>query len=139
MAPVNTRDVIRLLAVVVLTAALYRFWLTTPVLEHLTQNQWRVVAIGAAGVLGILWSLAKCNLSTLIAGFMSGLLVGGTLAILPIAHGRVGNAFKGNLESLGFEMIAFTVAATLGWYCVSRLTNNYRDVFRGKDPHPKGG
>jgi hypothetical protein len=139
MTPINTRDVSRVLLAGVLTATLYRFWLTTPVLEHLSQNQWRAIAISVAAIAGISSSLAKWNLSTLVIGSMAGLLVSGTWVALPVSHGRVGNAFRANLELLGFDMSAFIVAAVLGWYCISRLTNNYGHTVGGKDVHPNGG
>jgi uncharacterized membrane protein len=133
MVPVNGRDVIRLLVAGVLSAALYGFWLTTPVLEYVSQNQWRAFAIVIAALLGILCSMAKWNLSILVARVMTGLLVGGTAVALPPSHGRISNAFKANLELLGGDMIAFTFAAAVSWYCVSCLRNKRR-----RDNHPNG-
>jgi len=75
----------------------------------------------------------------LIAGFITGLLVGGTGVALPISHGRISNAFKANLELLGADIITFTAAATVSAYCVSRLMHNRGYIFRRRDERPNGG
>jgi hypothetical protein len=113
--------------------------LTTPVLEHLSRNQWRGAAVGVMALLGILWTLAQWNLSTLAAGSIAGLLVGGTRVALPISHGRIGDAFKSNLELLGADIISFTLAATMSAYCVSRLMHKHGYSFGRRDEHRDGG
>jgi hypothetical protein len=136
--PVKLRNVVRLLIAAALTAILFESWLTTPVLEHLTRNQWRGVAFGVMAVLGVLWSRAEWSLSTLVVGSMAGLLLGGTRVSLPISHGRIGDAFKSILESFGADMIAFILAATVSGYCVSRLTQSHGYSFGRRDEHSNG-
>jgi hypothetical protein len=123
--PIKGGDIVKLFVAVVLTAILFEFWLTTPVLEDLTQNQWRLVAVGVMVLLGVSWSLAQWNLSTLFAGSMVGLLVGGTRVSLPISHGRIGEAFRSILGSFAADMIAFTFAAIASAYLVSRLRHSH--------------
>jgi hypothetical protein len=110
---------------VLLTATLFGVWLTTPVPDVLSRNQWRGVAFAGATLLGILWSLARWNLSTLAIGFSTGVLVGGTQVALPISHGRMGDAFNSNLELFGAEIVSLTVAATVSAYCVSCFRRNH--------------
>jgi hypothetical protein len=119
MVSVSTRDISRLCISTVLGAVLYRYWLVTPVLNYLSLDQWRLVAVGVAVLFGILSALGKWNLSTFVSGLMMGLMVGGTWAALPASHGSVGNAFISNLETFWREMIVCVCAAALGGYFCS--------------------
>jgi len=121
MAPITAREVAKLLLSVALSAILYRYWLITPVLTHLSPNQWRAIAIVVVVFFSCLWSLAKWNASTLVCGFVVGVVAGGTWTMLPIQHGSFVGAFKSNLESFGRDMILLTVSAMVGGYCGVRF------------------
>jgi len=124
MVPVSRREVVRVSIAATLSAILYRYWLITPVLDHLSLNQWRAVAIGVAALVGSLWALSKWNLSALVSGFMVGVLAGGTWAHWQVSHASLGDAFESNLECFGRDMIMLTVAVTLSGYCSARFAKS---------------
>ena len=134
MVPFKLSSIVRLLLGMAMTTILFELWLTTPILEHLSLNQWRGLALCVAGLMGCFWSLLRWNLSTLVISFMVGLLVGGTRAALPIEHGRIGDAFQSNLALLGTDEITLALAALVGAHCVSRLMPRQRDSFSSISP-----
>ncbi len=121
MVPITLRDVIRLLAAIVLSAILYRMYLTAPVLDHLSLTQWRGVAIAVGALLGIMSAVAQWNLSTLFAGVITGLLAGATWVATPTFHGRIADAFESSLVEYRAEVITLTIAAVGSAFCVSCL------------------
>src|SRR6266581_8879188 len=127
MVPIKLRDVAGVLIAATLSAILYRYWLITPVLEYVTFNEWRAVAVLVTLVVGGAWPLFKWNVSTLVVGFMAGMLVSGAWLewrlqdVLPTS---VASAFQSHLESFWPDVIMLTVAVTLGGYCSARLTNS---------------
>ena len=126
MVPISARGVMKLCMAATLSAILYRYWLITPVLNHLSLAQWRAVAIGVAALVGSLWGLSKWNISTLACGSMVGLLAGGTWTALPISHGSIVDAFESNLESFGRDMIILTTAVALGGHYITRFSRRHR-------------
>ena len=127
MARIKLRDVAGVLIAATLSAVLYRYWLITPVLEYVTFNEWRVVAVLVTLVIGGVWPLFKWNVSTLVVGFIAGILVSGAWLewrlqdVLPTS---VGSAFQSHLESYWPDVIMLAVAVMLGGYCSARLTNS---------------
>src|SRR5678809_92664 len=111
MVPIRLRDVAGVLIAATLSAILYRFWLITPALEYVTFNEWRAVGVLVTLVVGGVWPLFKWNVSTLVVGFMAGILVGGTWIFwraqdaLPAS---VGSAFRSHLESFWPDIIMIT-------------------------------
>jgi len=129
MAPIKRRDVVGLLVAATLSGILYRYWLSTPVLEYLTINEWHGVAVLVTLAVSGVWPLFKWNVSTLVVGFTAGILVAGTWLewrsqrALPSS---VGAAFQLHLESFRSDVIMLTVAVLFGGYCSARLTNSRR-------------
>jgi hypothetical protein len=127
MVPIKLRDVAGVLIAATLSAILYRYWLITPVLEYVTYNEWRAVAVLVTLVVGGVWPLFKWNVSTLVVGFTVGIFVSGAWLewrlqdVLPTS---VGSALQSHLESFWPDVIMLTVAVLLGGYCSVRLTNS---------------
>jgi len=89
-------------------AVLYRYWLTTPVLQYVTIGRWRLFAIVVATVCGSTLSLLRVSRSALSCGAMAGLLSGGTWATWKSPNDvtiSVYAAFASHLESFWRETL----------------------------------
>jgi hypothetical protein len=103
-----------------LFAILYKYWLTTPVLQHVSIGYWRPLAILVAAVCGAALSLLRVPAPALSFGAIAGLLIGGTLAALKVQHDvavSIYGAFTGHLESLWREVLTLAGTATLAAVC----------------------
>jgi len=127
MVPIKLRDAVGVLIAAMLSGILYRYWLITPVLEYVTFNEWRAVAILVTLVVGGAWPLFKWNVSTLVVGFLVGILVSGAWLAwraqdaLPAS---LGFALQSHLESFWPDVIMLTVVVMLGGYCSARLVSS---------------
>ena len=98
-------------------ALLYKYWLTTPVLQYVSIDRWRLFAIVVAAACGGALSLLRVSLSALSCGAMAGLLLGGTYAVWKAPNDvaiSVYAAFGSHLEYFWRQMLMLTFAATLG-------------------------
>ncbi|HLQ77948.1 MAG TPA: hypothetical protein VK210_11370, partial [Terriglobia bacterium] len=124
MVPIKLRDGAGLLIAATLSAILYHYWLISPVLEYVSFNEWRAVAVLVTLAVGGVWPFFKWNVSTLVVGYVAGILVSGTeLAwrlqdVLPTS---IGSAFQSHLEYFGPDVIMLTIAVMLGGYCSTRI------------------
>ena len=97
-------------------AVLYRYWLTTPVLQYVSIGRWRLFAIVVATACGSALSLLRVSRSALSCGAMAGLLLGGTWAEWKFPNDvaiSVYAAFASHLESFWREVLTLTLATTL--------------------------
>src|SRR5262245_5852798 len=113
------RDIPTFLIAVIVSAWLFRAWLTLPVLDVLSVNQWRAFGMAVALLAGGLSKAGNLRVSIFVTALAVGLLVGGTLAALPVFHGSMSDAFESNLDSVGLEIIAFTLSSAIGVFFVS--------------------
>lgn len=130
MLRIKARDVTGFLIAATLSGILYRAWLTTPVLEYVTLDQWRAVAVLVALLVGAIWSLFRQNVSTLVVGFISGALVAGTgleWGLQDVVPRSVGSAFQSHIEAFGSDLMMLTVAMLLSGYCSARLIGARRN------------
>ena len=124
MVPIKRRDTAGVLIAAILSGVLYRYWLITPVLEYLTINEWRVLAVLVMLVIGSVWPLFEWKVSSRVVGFIAGILVSGAWLewraqdALPASFG---SAFQSHLESFWPDVTMLTAAVMLGAYCSKRL------------------
>jgi hypothetical protein len=123
VASVHVRTAIRLLLCAMLSAILFRYWLTTPVLDRMSIGQWRAVGISVAALIGSLCAFSKWNVSTLACGFVVGALAGCFWAAFPMDHrGSIADAFYSSTELSGSDIAIFTATVTLSgcWFARAR-------------------
>ena len=77
---IEMRWVIHVSFTATIFAALYKYWLTTPVLQYMSIGRWRLFAIVVAIACGGALSLLRVSTPALSFGAMAGLLLGGTWA-----------------------------------------------------------
>ena len=97
-------------------AVLYKYWLTTPVLQYVSIAQWRWLALVVAACCGGVLSLSRFSALASSCGAVAGLLLGGTWAAWTAPHDMtisVYHACASHLESLWREVLRLAVAATL--------------------------
>jgi len=111
-------------------AVLYKYWLTTPVLQYVSIDQWRWLALLVAAACGSVLSLLRFSAIALSCGALTGLLLGGTWAAWTAPHDvtiSVYYAFQSHLETLWREVVrlafATTVTALLCAYFAKRRVN----------------
>ena len=112
-------------------AVLYRYWLTTPVLQYVSIGRWRLFAIVAAAACGGVLSLLRFSTSVLACGVMAGLLLGGTLAAWKLPNDvaiSIYAAFASHFESFWREILILTLAATLAGFCCVYFANRRVNV-----------
>lgn len=100
-------------------AVLYKYWLTTPVLQYVSISSWRLFAIVAAAVCGGVLSLLRVSTPALTCGVVAGLLLG-TWVTWTSPHDvsiSVDYAFTSHLQSFWREILSLTLAATLAGLC----------------------
>ena len=113
-----------------LFAVLYRYWLTTPVLQYVSVTCWRLFAIIVSALCGVVLSLLRVSTPALSCEVMAGLLLGGTWAAWtspPDVTISVCDAFRSHLESLWQEVFRLAFVATLAAFCC--------DYFRKRREH----
>src|SRR5215470_17595298 len=106
-------------------AVLYKYWLTTPVLQYISISRWRLFAIVAAAVCGSVLSLLRVSTPALSCGVVAGLLLGGTWVAWTSPNDvavPVGHAFTSHLQSFWREILRLTVAAILAGFCCAYFT-----------------
>ena len=107
-----------------LIAALYRYWLVTPVLQYLSFRKWHLVAIVVAVAIGCVMSLLRLPTLALVCTSLAGLLLGGTWTAwhapndVPIS---VSGALESHLASFWRQTIIFTVTVTVSGFCCARI------------------
>lgn len=97
-------------------AVLYKYWLTTPVLQYMSIGRWRLIAVVIAAACAGGLSLLRFSTAALSCGAMTGLLLGGTWAAwtAPIdAAVSISHAFASHLESMWREVLRLGFATTL--------------------------
>ncbi len=112
-------------------AVLYRYWLTTPVLQYVSIGRWRLFAIVVATACGSALSLLRVSRSALSCGAMAGLLLGGTWAERKFPNDvaiSVYAAFASHLESFWHETLMLTFAATLAGFCCAHFAKRRVNV-----------
>lgn len=121
--------IVRTSVIALLIAVLYRYWLVTPMLQHLSIGKWRLIAIVVAAGIGCVMSLLRLPTLNLVCASVAGLLLGGTWAAwqapndVPIS---VSGAFASHLESFWRQIVILTVATAVGGFCCARLVKNHR-------------
>lgn len=106
-------------------AVLYKYWLTTPVLQYVSIAHWRLFAIVAAALCGGVLSLLRVSTPALLCGVVAGLLFGGTWAAWTFPNDvaiSIAYAFTSHLQSFGREIPKLTLAATLAGFCCAHFT-----------------
>lgn len=101
-------------------AFLYKYWLTTPVLQYMSLGRWRLFAVAVAAGCGAALSLLRVSTSALACGVMVGLLLGGTWAAWSFPNDlaiSVCAAFASHLKSFWRETLLLTLANTLAGVC----------------------
>ncbi len=122
--------VVKTSVVTLLIAVLYRYWLVTPVLQHLSIGKWHLVAIVVAAATGCVMSFLRVRTLALVCASVTGLLLGGTWAAWRFPNDvaiSVGGAFESHLESFWRQTIILTVTITVGELCCARFV-------RGRSP-----
>lgn len=107
-----------------LIAVLYRYWLVTPVLQHLSLRNWYLVAIVVAAAIGCAMSLLKLPTLALVSASVAGLLLGGTWAAWHIPSDvpiSLSGAFQSHLETFWRQILILTATATIGGVCCARF------------------
>jgi hypothetical protein len=116
-----------------LTAGLYWQWLTAPVLDRLSIDQWVVVAIAVALMMGAVLGWLKVSLPAMVWSVLAGQFLGGTCAsfqapkdmIIPFLD-ELAAAFRHSLE-LWRHPILLTVGVAAGGllgHAVKRFANS---------------
>jgi len=101
-------------------AFLYKYWLTTPVLQYMSVGRWRLFAVVVAAGCGVALSLLRVSTSALSCGVMVGLLLGRTWAAWTFPNDvaiSVCAAFASHLKSFWRETLLLTFATTLAGFC----------------------
>jgi len=104
---------------------LYKYWLTTPVLQYVSIARWRLLAIVVAAVCGGVLSLLRVSTPPLCCGVMVGLLLGGTWAAWTAPHDvtiSVYDAFASHLKYFWQEILRLTFVATVAGFCCAYFT-----------------
>ena len=105
------------------SGALYWRWLTTPVLDYWSLNEWRAVAIVLAACLGAIGGLRKLSLASIGCGVALGMIACGTW--LDWYHNdvriSVGYALRSHLGMFWREVSMLALAAVAGGLCTARL------------------
>lgn len=111
-------------------AMLYKYWLTTPVLQYVSIDRWRLIAIVVAAACGVALSLLRVSTLALSCGAMIGLLLGGTLVAWRSTDISISvyDAFAGHLNSFSGEVLTLTLAATLPALCYDYLRTRRTNV-----------
>ena len=127
------RWLIHALIAAAIFAVLYKYWLTTPVLQYVSIGRWRLLAVVIAAAVGGALSLLRFSPLALSCGAIVGLVLGGTWAAYAVPiEGPVlfSRAFASHLESLWREVLrlAFATALTafLFGYLARRKVNDVR-------------
>jgi hypothetical protein len=115
--------VVKASLVALLIAALYRYWLVTPVLQYLSIGKWHVVAIVVAAAIGCVTSLLRLPTLALVCASVAGLLAGGTWAAwhFPDVPVSVSGAFESHLEVFWRSVIILALTITLSGLCCTQL------------------
>jgi len=103
-------------------AVLYKYWLTTPVLQYMSVGNWRLFAIAVAAACGGVLTFLRFPISALSCGAIAGFLLGGTWAAWKFLNDvriSVYAAFASHLESFWRETVILTFAVTLAAYFCS--------------------
>jgi len=112
-------------------AVLYKQWLTTPVLQHVSIGRWRLLAVVVAAACGGVLSLLRLSTLALSCGAMVGLLLGGTWAAWTAPNDvtiSVCHAFASHLESFWREVLTLTFATTLTAYLCAHFAKRCVNV-----------
>ena len=110
------RQPVQVLIAAAIFAVLYKYWLTTPVLQYFSIPRWRLLAVVIAAVCGSTLSLLRFSTTAVSVGAMAGLLLGGTWAAWTAPHDvtiSVSYAFTSHLELLWREVLRLPFAAIL--------------------------
>jgi hypothetical protein len=97
-------------------AVLYKYWLTTPVLQYVSIGRWRLLAVVVAAACTGALSLLRLSALALSCGAVAGLLIGGTWAAWTFPNDvaiSVCHAFASHLESFWREVLTLALATTL--------------------------
>lgn len=97
-------------------AVLYKYWLTTPVLQYMSIGRWRLLAVVIAAACGGGLSLLRFSTPALSCGAMAGLLLGGTWVAWTVPNDvpiSVYHAFASHMESFWREVLTLAFATTL--------------------------
>lgn len=115
---------------VVLTAVLYRFWLTYPILDKLTMGQWRIAAILAAASFGVFAALLRLPTYMLTAAVAIGLWAGGARAGLGAPRDTPTTFFDESVSHLQIfwrEILLLIAVSTVGKFWCDYLLNKNRE------------
>jgi hypothetical protein len=125
------RWLIHALIVTAIFAVLYKYWLTTPVLQYVSIGHWRLVAVVIAAACGGAMSLLRFSTPVLSCGAIVGLLLGGTWAEWTAPNDvtvSVSHAFASHLESLWREVLRLASATTLTAFLCGYLAKRRENV-----------
>ena len=112
-------------------AAMYKYWLTTPVLQHVSIARWRLLAVVIAAACGAAMSLLRFSALASSCAALTGLLLGGTWAAWTAPNDvsiSFAHAFASHLESLWREVLRLSFTTTLVAFLCSYLANRRVDV-----------
>jgi hypothetical protein len=105
-------------------AVLYKYWLTTPVLQYISITRWRLLAVVIAAACGAAMSLLRFSALALSCGALTGLLLGGMWSAWTAPNDvaiSVAHAFASHLESLWREVLRLAFATTLTAFLCGHL------------------
>jgi len=114
-------------------AFLYKYWLTTPVLQYMSVGRWRLFAVVVAAGCGVALSLLRVSTSALSCGVMVGLLLGRTWAAWTFPNDvaiSVCAAFASHLKSFWRETLLLTFATTLAGFCCAYFAKRRVNIRR---------
>lgn len=110
------RQPIQVLITAAIFAVLYKYWLTTQMLQYFSISRWRLLAVVIAAMCGGALSLLRFSTTAVSVGVIGGLLLGGTWAAWTAPHDvtiSVSYAFTSHLELLWREVLRLAFAAIL--------------------------
>ena len=128
MQKISIREIGSGLFFAAVVAALYRYWLTYPILKKLSYGEWLAVAVLVAATLGMGSVFARMPISIILLASAAGVVLGGAWAGLSAPH-DIPTDFLAEAEShlriFWREVVLLFAATAIGSFaCAWRRKNS---------------